>query len=318
MKELGFMTMPLGCLEGADFSSSLEQVLRGAARRVIVISAYISLPAIQWVSRLVSPGCKVSIIARFSPSDVRKGASSFDAAKLILENNWAFGVLSNLHAKIYSVDDEHLYVGSANLTANGLMLYGRGNLECCVKAGGTEENLLFVKKIIEASSPVNIEQLSEMQKYLSKPFNPSLENLEDAGFWPESIIPAERNLWVSDFPWAPVQVGACLCEHDTDLFALSTTAPESLVAQAFLRSKSFGWLLEVLKKRADGEIYFGELSATLHSALSDDPSPYRQTIKQLLSNLLSYCRSYAQEFVRVDVPGARSERIRLFKSEGKD
>ena len=286
------------------------------ANNVTLVSAYITAPAIQWIADQIPSGCDVSVVARFRPGDIANRASDFEAADLVLEHGWSFRVLDNLHAKIYLIDNKHLFVGSANLTANGLMLYGQGNLECCVRVSATEENLAFVKKIADASSPVNGEQLAQMKAYLSGLSNVSAKTTTGARFWPEFIIPETRSLWVLDFPWALAGEEGGLCEHDADLFALPLAATEAQIKREFLLSKPFNWLLSILAEKGEREIYFGELSAKLHSALSDDPAPYRKSVKQLLVNLLSYCRRYAQEQVRVDVPGAYSERIRLVNEGG--
>jgi hypothetical protein len=58
---------------------------------------------------------------------------------------------------------------------------------------------------------------------------------------------------------------------------------------AFKKSNCYKWLYKILQDHK--EIYFGELSQLLHSALINDPLPYRREVKIVLSNLLSWTQN---------------------------
>lgn len=72
-------------------------------------------------------------------------------------------------------------------------------------------------------------------------------------------------------------------------------------------SPSYLWLMDQLTEK-NGEIFFGELSARLHSALVTDPKPYRKDVKQLLSNLLQMIIAIDMPEIGVDRPN-HSQRI---------
>ena len=52
-------------------------------------------------------------------------------------------------------------------------------------------------------------------------------------------------------------------------------------------SKIYKWLLHILKKN-DNSLYFGKLSEIIHTAIKDDPKPYRKSVKELQNNLYSF------------------------------
>ena len=102
--------------------------------------------------------------------------------------------------------------------------------------------------------------------------------------------------------------------HDLELFGVVNAHSKDLekeIKENFLKSKIFNWLIARLKKSENQEIYFGHLSSIIHDSLLDDPKPYRQNIKLMQSNLLSYIKYFNLSNITVDIPGKKSERIKL-------
>jgi len=82
------------------------------------------------------------------------------------------------------------------------------------------------------------------------------------------------------------------------------------LTNAFKDTVFYRWLIKRLTDTPSHEVYFGELSAALHDALADDPKPYRQTVKGLLSNLLGWITVLEIAEVRIDAP-RYSQRVSL-------
>jgi hypothetical protein len=93
----------------------------------------------------------------------------------------------------------------------------------------------------------------------------------------------------------------CIDERDVIDFAV--------VRSCFRKSKVFRWFYAALREQK-GEVYFGKATAMLHDQLFDDPKPYRQEVKGLLVNLLSWIDGLELEEIKIDRPN-HSQRIKL-------
>lgn len=280
-------------------------------RRMIVISAYITSPAVEWLAKNVSHQehhIEITFLGRLSPSDLANGSSDLNALQRICECGWKLLSLSNLHAKIYLFDNSSVIIGSGNWTSNGLKLLGSGNEEAAIDITPDLKSLNFINSLLLKSQKIDKAIIEKMAVYLEKAPRDSSPNLTD---WPEDIIPHETNLYVSDFPFS-VAGYSCQTYHDNPhlIFARIAAATSSEGMRLFLESKSFHWLREQLLSTNSKELYFGELSSRLHNALSDDPAPYRKEIKDLLANLLSYITYFQINDIVVDRPNY-SQRVRL-------
>ena len=174
----------------------------------------------------------------------------------------------------------------------------------------TNENLIFIKKIVSSATVINEVVLNRMLEYVGINCNVLLADGQGLASWPEDVVLHNSSVWVYDFPWVDIKrkdFSHIDKEHDMKVFMLDGSR------NTFLSSKAFRWLVDVLKESSSHEGYFGSITQKLHDALSDDPRPYRKDVKQLLTNLLSYCKEYAKEYVLIDVPGSHSERVRLIK-----
>jgi hypothetical protein len=85
----------------------------------------------------------------------------------------------------------------------------------------------------------------------------------------------------------------------------------SIIRAKFRKTKIFRWFVKSLSKQ-DTEVYFGKATALLHDQLFDDPKPYRQEVKSLLVNLLSWIDGLGIEEILIDRPN-HSQRITLRK-----
>ncbi|MDA1380282.1 DUF262 domain-containing protein [Plesiomonas shigelloides subsp. oncorhynchi] len=85
-----------------------------------------------------------------------------------------------------------------------------------------------------------------------------------------------------------------------------------LAETLFKESKAYKWLVkQILENKNNRDLGFGQVSRLLHDALADDPTPYRQQIKNIQVNLYSYLKLYASNDVEIYTPGRKSEVIKL-------
>lgn len=295
-------------LDSDALRHELEPILMRSHNSVRVISAYVTEPAVHWILRHVPHRVALSLVCRLTPDDVRCGSTSLAALEIAVKNNWEVFCLHSLHAKIYCVDEDDLYVGSANLTTSGLKVSGYGNLEAMVKAEPSKENIDFIYSIFSSATRIDMDTIRRIKAYLGQVKDGHLPAIE----WPENVIPSTDGLWVDDFLWSDPLVdnsNESDIDHDLAILKLDDLNSSDLKLR-LLTSRCIKWISAHLKSSPGNELYFGEIAKILHSELSDDPAPYRKDVKRLVQNLLGYIQLYLSDIIEVSRPNY-SQRVRL-------
>ena len=68
----------------------------------------------------------------------------------------------------------------------------------------------------------------------------------------------------------------------------------------FVTSKIFKWTLGQVTQSPEG-VRFGTLTNALHSALIEDPSPYRKDVKELVKNLYSWIKLIGPQDSKLEI-----------------
>ncbi|QBL10514.1 hypothetical protein E0Z06_13755 [Rheinheimera sp. D18] len=283
-------------------------------KHITIISAFMTQPATRWLRQLTEKNKpNVELVGRFTPKDFAEGASDFAALRDCINSGFQVKALANLHAKIYQIDFETIFNGSANLTGKGLALVSKGNLESCSRVAPTCESKSFIKKIVDSSTLLTLSILDKMEEYLEQLKSEDKDNLP--AVWPEAILIPSTDLFVSDFPLGKPG-------NDVNEYKLNPSLPFAQIeanrddflnaAYLFKSSKIYRWLKKQITENQTGRnLGFGQISSLLHDKLADDPAPYRQEIKSIQANLYLYIKLYASDDVEVYVPGGRSEVLRV-------
>jgi hypothetical protein len=279
-----------------------------------IISAFFTKPAYDWLRDLVvdsSP--KVAIIGRFSPKDFIDGVSSIEAVRLAVLAGHNVKLLPNLHAKIYQIDEDIIFTGSANMTGKGLSLVENSNLEACTRITSSLESKEFINKIINSAVQIDLSMIEKMEEFIRG------ITTNYAEFWPENLVPLISELFVSDFPLSkPGTTHSIYCINTVLDFALiEANKDDFTVAQKlFKESKSYRWLKnQLIDNKSDRDLGFGKISSLIHDALADDPAPYRRDIKSVQSFLYKYIALYASDEIKISVPGKKSEILSLINTQ---
>ncbi len=296
-------------MDGFALANRLGEIIP-TSKKVVIISAYITSSAVDWIKSIHHESSSLCFVGRINPRDLASGASDLASLRKILDNGWTLKCLSNLHAKIYLLDDYKLFVGSANLTSNGLKLSGAGNIEAVLEKVAEEQDLIFIYKIIDSATAITHEALNRMEALIvggSKDLN-TLE-LQS---WPEDMFPSTSSLLVSDFPLSPPNVCADEYVSNPSLpFAIINKCEgNAQAAELFKKSKAFKWLLNALREAEGNQMYFGAITACLHNSVADDPAPYRRSVKDILCNLLQYIEYINIEEIEITRP-SHSQLVRL-------
>lgn len=276
-----------------------------------VISAFVTKTAVDWFIQLLPEYCDVCVVGRFTPSDFIQGASDVEAIEKAILKGYDVKALSNLHAKIYQLDVNTIFTGSANMTAKGLALVDNSNFEACSRVAPTETNIEFINKILDCAITIDEVVLEKMKRHLEEFENMDQGEIPDS--WPDSVMLKVEALFVSDFPIVAPSISHDLYKVNPFLEFAQIHEKCSNFKDAqklFKNSKAYLWLKKAIDRRTDG-VRFGELSQLLHSELKDDPAPYRQDIKTLQSNLYKFVELYANDEMEIFTPGKRSQFIKL-------
>lgn len=280
--------------------------LTSNAKEIIIISAYITDSAINWVLNNISEEVSICVVARLSPQDLMSGASTFNAIRNLLNNGHEIRLLPNLHAKIYLINQKYAFIGSANLTSNGLKLFGKGNIEATIKIDATADILNFIKNISTKSIEVTFDILDKMEQKIKvcKSEHAPLK-------WDDDIIKPNLGLWTIDMLQDKVSNPNIINEVDKILLFGDMKYSANDIEIHFKKIKIYKWLIKKLEE--DKVLSFGAISAKLHSDINDNPIPYRKTVKQYVENLLSYCKLFALKEIEISRPN-HSEIIKLKSS----
>jgi hypothetical protein len=318
-----FSTDRSSLLGTETFRNLLGEALKKSKKSVVVLSAYVKSVGVRWLQKqLQGKDIKCTIITRWTKGDLAQGSSDLECYDLAKEKKWNFKILNDLHAKVMLIDDEILFLGSPNLTGAGMSLIPVSNEEIGIKTKALDKDLQVIGKLSEEAALVNdqiIELLKAWQKTLPKIEKPKIPDFPT--IVKESLKEKFNKLWVHNFPWTDIRFLLKNYDkkdqdivHDLELFGVINANLKDLekeIKENFLKSKIFNWLIARIKKAENQEMQYGKLSDVIHDSLLDDPKPYRQNIKLMQSNLLGYIKYFNLPNITVDVPGKKSERIKL-------
>lgn len=304
-----------GLISNFELTQQLERLIPSCSH-LVIISAFMTQPATSWLLKLTAPSsARVHLVGRFTPNDFSNGASDLNALRDCLNRGYRVSALSNLHAKIYQIDYDTIFNGSANLTAKGLALVSNGNLESCSKVEATVESKAFINKIIDCSTNVTLPILDKMQRYIDEFEGIDVKDLPVV--WPEDVLSPSIDLFVSDFPFGSPgsEASEYLINPSLPFAQIENTKNDFVLASTlFKKCKAYRWIKNQIQENNSGrDLGFGQVSQLLHNALADDPTPYRKALKGILADFYSYIKIYASDEIEVYVPGSKSQIIRFVR-----
>lgn len=311
---------------GTDaYRTALSESIVHSENSVSLISAYLTIEGIDWILERLPEAVNCRVLSRWNCSDLVSGASDIEVFEKLKSRGYKLYILPDLHAKVIVVDDRRLFLGSANITNSGLKLVPGGNREIGTILSPDNEDLNLIDALFSES--VLIDQqiykafLAEVQKLKDSIVKPQPRVKWSSDLLNKLKTPPQR-IWVTETLWcnSPEELMSAsnfLSDeilHDLTLLGIDITGEvnENLLRHAFLESRIWRWLEQKLESTPIREMYYGQLSAELHNSFLDDPKPYRKDVKGLLTNLLNWSVSLADNFVLIDRPNY-SQRIRIIK-----
>jgi hypothetical protein len=301
--------MLMELLTTSYYREYLFDAVRGANASIWLTSAYITVPGIEPILDLLGARTvQVKVLARWDSRDLVSGASDLEVYEVVSARGFEFFINQRFHGKCTLIDDNRLFVGSANLTASGLQLGIQGNLECGTMMEPSEADRATIRDLFTDSVRVTPLLYLDIKSFIV-PLLTSSERRDIV--FPASIMEqlqgSVEGLWVRELPWTEGPQSLSQDEpdarHDLMLlnapFGAASTIEE--LGSLFESTRCCRWLTTELRAHG-GQLYFGEATELLHNALLEDPKPYRKDVKLLLRNLFGWSAvALPQRFV-VDAP----------------
>lgn len=295
----------------------LESILKvPPSASLDICSAFIKYPAIDKLLS-VSPNNPGRVLVRWQKYDLCVGSSDLSIFGALKARGWKLYMDTSFHGKIYSLPGIGNLMGSANATNSGFSMSGEGNREICTILPESLNSRAFIDNLFSYSTLVD----DHLFDLLATEVEGAEETPTGSDDWGINIVEklkpiSTTELLVCDFFKSNPELASqddSLALDDLGLIGISSIAdvPTEILKRKILKVKSISWLVSVLEKYPEG-IYFGELTALLHNALMEDPTPYRSTIKILLANSLGWLGLYCSDIVLIDRPN-HSQRIKLQK-----
>ena len=295
--------MPI--LISENILNQIKNELEKCNESFTVISAYCKLKLLQYLDSCAN-GIEKKIIVRMRKQDIVFGATDLEIVPYCWDNGWEIYFRPDLHAKTYIFDHIRGIVGSANATASGLSLGGNGNYEMAHSFVVSEEDARNFTKLFLGSAKITKEIYEKMKDEIAGSNN---DNQTDD--WSSEIssmiTPNYELLFAEDFPsvFSPEDASA----EDLLFMNYHEVTDRAGMKKAFQRTKCYNWLVDLIKKQDNMELYFGYATQCLHDALLDEPKPYRKDVKDLLANLLNWITCLGCNEFAIDRPN-HSQRIR--------
>lgn len=299
----------MGILINDKLKESLINELKLSTRKVDIVSAFCKIDALKFLDKNIPKDIEKRLLVRFRLSDLIMGVTDIELYEYCKENNWSLYMDTNLHAKIYLIDNK-CFIGSANLTDSGLSITKVGNIEGSYMFEiENEEDYVTLERLFNQS--VKLEDflytkmkkeydLSDKETFVEKKWTKEIQNKIKSNF---SVL-LQEDFPLNDFPNN--------MDKDEIYLGISATDDIKIVKEKFEDSKIMKWLISLLESKEEKEIYFGELSERIHSLIFKEPKMYRKEVKDLQIKLYQWLMILDYNYLIIDTP-VHSTRIKLLK-----
>ncbi|MBA6414185.1 hypothetical protein H2508_13805 [Parahaliea sp. F7430] len=292
-------------LYSEEFTSKFKESLQEACVDIFLASAFIKNDALKKISSAISSSVeRVRVVSRWQKYDLLARASDLEVYEFCKDRGWEFGVDLRFHGKLYVIDKTKIFLGSANLTQNGLSLFSRGNNEFGTIVDADYVDLSKIDSFVTSEVVWLDDALYEQMSYEVNSAQDSSDPFHNVA-WSKglelSISKPVHNLWVEELLFCSPDkllfpnLDNVAVRHDLELLSLSfdDISVENLKF-AFRRTRVYSWINSLLARY--GSINFGGVSSNLHRALMDNPLPYRRRIKDFVLVIFSWLTFLNNEF----------------------
>ena len=270
---------------------------------------------------------RLVIVTTWNPRDIQFGSSELSVYRFCKRRDAALYVSKNMHLKVYSVGLETAILATGNVSRRGMLPGRNRNYEA---ATGVErlsnEDRLFLQKIRNEARLVDDAMYYSLREWedanrIEKPEEPSLEDIIPArrDDFLTSALPMTRNVGDLVLGYTRIQQGeepsedgetaACIL-HDIVNYGIEP----GLSSDGFVKSLQAAFFahpfIRKIEEFIDPEAYFGRIKEWIQENCTDVPVPSRRELTGNVQVLLEWFVKLSDGKYTVDVPGAKSQRIR--------
>ena len=190
-------------LNAEQLKDYFKKYINESKKEIIVCSAYITTPGIQWFKENIEDkNVKCRIVTKWSPSDLLSGSSSLDIYSICKSNKWTLEIIEDLHVKFYLMDKKHLITGSLNLTGRGIGLVPISNKEFGVYLETTNDDLSNIDLLLEDTTIVDDHIYNLYEKWLLDNKDFVKQKIPELPIGLKNIKEKKlTKIWVTNFPW---------------------------------------------------------------------------------------------------------------------
>ncbi len=269
---------------------------------------------------------KVVIVTTWEPKDIQFRSSELSLYPFCKERNIALYISENMHLKVYSVDLSSAILATGNISHRGLL--PDGNYEAATLIENlTNKDRLFFEKIRREARLADDAMYEELKKWSenNKVELPEQVKLKDIISAPKkddfliSALPMTRSvddlvtgyqrIAADQLPSDDPEIAACVF-HDLANYDIGS----GLSKEEFLQELSTQFFEHSFIRKIDEfiapEAYFGRIKEWIQDNCTDVPVPSRRELTGNVQVLLEWFEKLGNGRYRIDVPGARSQRIR--------
>ena len=309
---------------GIDLSKRLTEFVSDSVNLFIFVP-YIKLEPLKHLLASTD-NCKV-VVVRWEPKDLLLGSSDLEVYDYCREKNITLYRNPRLHLKAFVDDYKRCVIGSANISARALNVpeFNNFNYELATVCENLSADDRLYFDVILNDSTLITDSIYERLKTLVADKKKEIPDQPDFEF---PVQPSENDFLISSLPMSfDVQTLLRFCStkeaadetelncalHDLALYNLSLDMPPDILREKLKTSffnhpfiKAFLINIEI-----EGFVFFGRAKDWIHQNCTNVPIPRKWEVTQNIQILYRWIVELGDGKYEVDVPGARSERLRI-------
>ncbi len=266
------------------------------------------------------------LVTTWKPRDIQFGSSEISLYPFCRERGIALYVSRNMHLKVYSVGLSSAILATGNVSQSGLLLGGNYEAGTLIEPL-TNEDRLFFEKIRREARLVDDKMHEELKEWSEKnkadlPEEASLDDIVSepkSDYFLISALPMTksvedlasgyRRICYGKSPSDDPETTACIF-HDLANYDIET----GMSKEAFVTELGKRFFAHPFINRIDEfispEAYFGRIKEWIQDNCTDVPVPSRRELTGNVQVLLEWFVVLGDGKYAIDIPGARSQRIR--------
>ncbi len=269
---------------------------------------------------------RIVIVTTWKPRDIQFGSSELALYPYCRERNISLYVSEDMHLKVYSMGLASAILATGNISHRGLLPDGNYEVATLIEYLTNKDRFYFEKirkeaRLVDDVMYEELEKWSEANK-VKPPEQVDLKDIVSAAKRDNFLISAlpmtrsvddlvlgYKRIGSSQNPSENPETTACVF-YDLINYGIATGLSET----EFLQELSIKFFVHPFIQKIDEfiapEAYFGRIKEWIQNNCTDVPVPSRRELAGNVQVLLEWFEVLGDGRYKIDIPGARSQRIR--------